>query len=50
MKRTARGIKRLPLRLRWVWLIALASAAALTIQSCSSLPLEPWRIHRPQGR
>ena len=42
MKRTARGIKRLPLRLRWVSLIALAGAAALTIQSCSSLPLEPW--------
>ncbi|MGD8960311.1 MAG: alpha/beta fold hydrolase, partial [Desulfobacteraceae bacterium] len=42
MKRTARGIKRLPPRLRWVLLIALAGIAAPTIQSCSSLPLEPW--------
>lgn len=36
MKRTTHGIKRLPLRLRWLLLMAL------TIQSCSSLPLEPW--------
>ncbi|MFO7496914.1 MAG: alpha/beta fold hydrolase, partial [Desulfobacterales bacterium] len=42
MKRSARGIKRLPLSLRWGVLIALAGAITLTIQSCSSLPLEPW--------
>jgi alpha-beta hydrolase superfamily lysophospholipase len=42
MKRTARGIKHLPLSLRWGLLIALAGAAALLIPGCSSLPLEPW--------
>jgi alpha-beta hydrolase superfamily lysophospholipase len=42
MKRSARGIKRLPLSLRWGVLIALAGAAALTIQGCTNLSLEPW--------
>jgi len=42
MTRTACGIIRLPLRLRWGVLIALAGAAALVVQGCTGLPLEPW--------
>lgn len=42
MRRIDPGTIRLPPRLRWGLLIALTGTALLVVQSCSSLPLEPW--------
>ena len=42
MRRSAPILKRLPLYLSWSVLGVLAGAAALFIQGCNALPLEPW--------